>query len=157
MSGTTRLADLYNLHGEKLRYLLVGMWNTLLSFATFALAVWLVAAPLGASTGWAPTTVALVIQWSVWVLMVVNSTVMMKYFAFRSPGHLGRQIVRSYFVYLPAQAVSSAVLWVAMAVFGLSAIVGQAFAITFATVFSYIGHKCFTFAPEVVRGQPGAE
>lgn len=138
----------YDVHGEKVRYLVVGAWNTLLSWVVFALAIWLFSAPLEAATGWSHATVALVIQWSTWVLMVVNSTVMMKYFAFRSPGHLGKQLVRSYFVYLPAQGISSLVLWVAMTVFGFSALVGQALAVLIATIFSYLGHKYFTFAAQ---------
>lgn len=144
-----RIRSAYELHGEKLRYLVVGAWNTLLSYLVFALAIFLLADPLAAATGLADATVALIIQWSVWVLMVINSTLMFKYFAFRSPGHLGSQIVRSYFVYLPAQGLSSLVLWVAMSVFGLSAIAGQAFAVAIATIFSYLGHKYFTFAEGV--------
>jgi putative flippase GtrA len=135
----------YDVHGEKFRYLIVGVWNTAVSFATFALAIRLFAEPLGTTTGWSEATVALVIQWAVWVLMVVHSTVMMKYFAFRSPGSVVSQVLRAYFVYLPAQGMSAVVLWVAMSVFGLGPIPGQVFAIAFATVFSYLGHKYFTF------------
>lgn len=141
----SRLRTAYDIHGEKLRYLVVGAWNTLVSFAGFALAIWLFAAPLEAASGLSAETVALIIQWSVWVIMVVHSTLMMKYFVFRSRGSAGKQVLRAYFVYLPAQGLSSLVLWVSMSVFGLSAIVGQAFAIAIATVFSYIGHKYFTF------------
>ena len=149
----SKLGELYDKHGEKLRYLLVGVYNTAVSFVVFWLAIHYTAVPLETATGWNPEVAAVVLQWAVWVLMVVHSTVMMKYFAFRSKGQLGREIVRAYFVYLPAQGISSLILWGAMALFGLSALVGQAAAIAISTVFSYIGHKYFTFRVPLEVGE----
>ena len=147
------VGEIYDRHGEKLRYLLVGVYNTALGFGVFWLAIHFLAPPIEAATGWNAKTVAIVLQWAVWVLMVVNSTVTMKYFAFRSTGHLGKQILRAYFVYLPAQGISSLILWVAMSLFGLSPLVGQAGAIAIATIFSYIGHKYFTFRVPLEVGE----
>jgi putative flippase GtrA len=143
----------YDRHGEKLRYLVVGVYNTVVSFVVFWLAIHFLAPPLEAASGWTAEAVALVLQWVVWVIMVVHSTIMMKYVAFRSKGHLGRQIIRAYMVYLPAQGISSVILWAAMTVFGLSAVVGQAAAVAIATVFSYIGHKYFTFKTPLEVGE----
>lgn len=140
-----RLTVAYETHGEKVRYLIVGVWNTLVSFALFALAIRFAAPPLERVTGLDHRTVAIVLQWTVWVVSVVHSTVMMKYFAFRSRGRLGGQILRAYLVYLPAQGLSSVVLWLAMTVLALGAVAGQLCAIVVATVFSYLGHKYFTF------------
>src|SRR5664280_2843979 len=95
-----KLRDLYGEHGEKLRYLLVGIWNTALSYLLFLLGLRLFAGPLEAATGLDPKIVAIIIQTASWILAVVNSTVMMKYVAFRSKGSLGKQIARAYVIYL---------------------------------------------------------
>ena len=146
MSGSTSgLRAAYDAHGEKLRYLIVGVWNTAFSYGLFWLAIKLFAVPLEQAIGIGPKTAALILQWATWVLAVVQSTVTMKYFAFRSTGHVGRQILRAYFIYLPAQGLSSLILWVGMQFLGLSAVIAQLFAVFVTTIFSYFGHKYFTF------------
>jgi putative flippase GtrA len=143
---------MYEAHGERLRYLVVGACNTALGYLLF-LALLAVAGP--AIRNLATSEVAglsrvgenyyVAVQWLTWLLAVPLGTITLKYFAFRSPGHLPEQIGRSYLVYLPAQGLSSLVLWVAVAVVHLVPQVGQIAAIAAATVFSYLGHKYFTF------------
>ncbi len=149
---------LYDQHGEKLRYLLVGMWNTAVSYIVFVLALKYLGPSIAALEGSPSTLVSLighyyylVIQWGVWVLMVVHSTTTMKYIAFRSPGHLGKQIGRAYGVYFPAQVLSAAILWFTVKILGLHPAVGQLVTVIFATVFSYLGHKYFTFEQPASR------
>ena len=72
----------------------------------------------------------------------------MKYFAFRTPGGAWREIGRAYFVYMPAQLISSAIVWLTVEHLHLSPRIAQIVAIAFSTIFSYLGHKYFTF-----RGQ----
>jgi GtrA-like protein len=157
-SAGARARGLYDAHGEKLRYLLVGMWNTALGYVVFVLALKLVGPSLQSLEGSENALVSLlghyyylVIQWGVWVIMVVHSTITMKYVAFRSPGHLGKQIVRAYGVYFPAQMLSAFILWLTVKIFGLPPAVGQLITIAFATVFSYLGHKYFTFRQPAAR------
>jgi putative flippase GtrA len=157
VSGSTSgLRAAYDAHGEKLRYLIVGVWNTAFSYGLFWLAIKLFAVPLEQATGTGPKTAALILQWATWVLAVVQSTVTMKYFAFRSKGHVGRQIARAYFIYLPAQGLSSLILWVGMFL-GLSAVIAQLFAVFVTTIFSYFGHKYFTFKVPLGVGEVPAE
>lgn len=149
---------LYDRHGEKLRYLLVGVWNTALGYVVFLLALKFFGPPLQALSGpgiagWISHYYYLVIQWAVWVVMVVNSTITMKYLAFRSKGRLLHQIGRAYLVYLPAQGISSVILWLTVKVFGLSPSIGQLITIVIATVFSYLGHKYFTFRVPLEVGE----
>ena len=150
---TEKLRPLYDKHGEKLRFLIVGMWNTAFSYALFWSAINLFAMPIETTTGLGPKSVALILQWATWVLAVVQSTVTMKYFAFRSKGHAGRQILRAYFIYLPAQGLSSLILLVGMQFLGLSAVVAQLFAVFVTTIFSYVGHKYFTFRVPLEIGE----
>ena len=155
-SMADKIAALYGQHGEKLRYFVVGVWNTGISYLGFFLAITFLADPLQAVTGLGFTVVALVLQWAVWSVMVLNSIVMMKYFAFRSKGHLGNQILRGYLVYLPAQGLSFVILWLLMYVFGstpLVAKVGQAVATAVAVVLGYLGHKYFTFRVPLELGE----
>jgi putative flippase GtrA len=153
------IGKLYERHGEKLRYLVVGVWNTLLGYAVFLLALKLFGPAIQALSskpgvaGLIGHFYYLVIQWAVWVLMVVNSTVTMKYFAFRSKGRLLHQIGRAYLVYLPAQGISSVILWFTVKVLGLSPGIGQLVTIAIATVFSYLGHKYFTFRTPLEVGE----
>jgi putative flippase GtrA len=143
---------MYEAHGEKLRYLVVGACNTALGYLLFlALLSWLgpVIEDMAASSVAVLSRVGenyyLAVQWVAWLLAVPLGTATLKYFAFRSPGRLPEQIGRSYLVYLPAPGLSSLVLWVAVAVVHLVPQVGQIAAIAAATVFSYLGHKYFTF------------
>ena len=157
VSGSA-LGTLYDRHGEKFRYLAVGVWNTALNYVLFLLALKYLGPRLQTLSGpglagWIGSYYYLVLQWALWVLMVVNSTATMKYFAFRSKGHLLHQIGRAYLVYLPAQGISTVILWMTVTVLGLSPAIGQLVAIAIATVFSYIGHKYFTFRTPLEVGE----
>jgi len=157
VSGSA-LGTLYDRHGEKLRYLAVGVWNTALNYVLFLLALKYLGPKLQAMSGpglagWIASYYYIFLQWALWVLMVVNSTATMKYFAFRSKGHLLHQIGRAYLVYLPAQGISTVILWMTVKVFGLSPAIGQLVAIAIATVFSYVGHKYFTFRTPLEVGE----
>jgi putative flippase GtrA len=146
------MSDLYDLHGEKLRYLIVGVINTAISYVLFLALLALLGPALSSLADSSVRILSaigrvyyLVVQWIGWVLMVPVSTTTMKYFAFRSKGNLWHELGKAYFVYLPAQGVSMATLWVSVSVLHLSPQFGQLLAIAFATVFSYLGHKYFTF------------
>jgi hypothetical protein len=151
-----RLGGAYARHGEKLRFLVVGLGNTCLGYAIFLLLLAalgprlhvLESSPLPFVSPIGKDYYVLV-QWVAWVVCVPLSTLTMRYFAFRSTGHRLRQIGRAYFVYLPAQVLSALLLWLTVHVAHVSPQVGQLVAIAFATVFSYLGHKYFTFKTPV--------
>lgn len=158
------LAHAYADHGEKVRFLVGGFGNTLLGYGLFLLLIATVGEALSTWAG-SPNTVAafvgehyyLVVQWLDWVLMVPVSTTTMKFFAFRSKGRWLHQIGRAYLVYLPAQGLSSLILWLTVSIAGLSPQVGQAITIAVTTVFSYLGHKYFTFRVPLEVGEVPAE
>ena len=155
-----RLGGFYDRHGEKLRYLLVGIWNTAVGYGLFIALLALSGSQLHALESSPLPLVALIgrdyyvlLQWIMWVVCVPLSTLTMKHFAFRSKGHWLHQIGRAYFVYIPAQALSSLLLWLSVQVAHLSPQVGQLLTIVFATVFSYLGHKYFTFKTPLAVGE----
>jgi len=156
VSERSALRSFYEQHGEKLRFLIVGVWNTGLSIVLYNVVLSLtvpLAAELAASptawVAWVGSHFYLVVFWAVWVVAVVHSTATMKYLAFRSPGRFWRQVPRAYAIYLPAQGLSTGILWLAVQVLGLSPRLGQLLAITLTTIFSYLGHKYFTFRAPV--------
>ena len=143
MSGAAeRLRGIYDAHGEKLRYLIVGVWNTIFSVLLFNILLLF----LGHQY-------YLVLFWVVWVFAVVQSTATMKYFAFRSTGNFWRQTGRAYLIYLPAQGLSTVLLWFAVTMMHVSPQIAQLMTILVTTVFSYVGHKYFTFRVPLEVGE----
>jgi putative flippase GtrA len=151
------LRRLYGAHGEKVRYLVVGVFNTAFGYALFIAMLALTRYSLSglqvaqvAVPGLIVANYFLIAQWTSWVLSVPVGTTTMKVFAFRSQGRLPHEIGRAYLVYLPAVALNSAILWFTVRILDFSPAIGQVFAIGIAVIFSYVGHKYFTF-----RAQPG--
>ena len=147
-----RVGRLYEAHGVMMRYLVVGLGNTAFSYLMFLGLLVVFESALGSlvhsdsdGLAWLGAHYYLVAQWVGWVLMVPVSTTTMKYIAFRSPGPLLPQVAKAYLVYLPAQALSSAILWLTVSLVGLPPAVGQLIVISIVTVFTYLGHKYFTF------------
>jgi putative flippase GtrA len=148
---------------ERIRYLMVGGWNTLFSYVLY-LVLLQVFAPLKGLESSDMALVALigrnyflVISWLGWVISVPQSTLTMKYFAFRKGGKIVPQIFRAYMVYLPALGLGSAILWVLVQVLHFSPPIAAALNIVITTVFSYIGHKYFTFRQPLEVGEVPAD
>jgi len=137
-----RTHQLYDRHAEKVRFLVVGVWNTIFSVLLYN-ALLLV---FGHER-------FLLLYWVGWVFGVVQSTATMKYFAFRSGGRFWRQTGRAYLIYLPAMGLSTVLLWFAVTVLRLSPPVAQLLTILFTTIFSYLGHKYFTFRVPLEVGE----
>jgi len=133
-------------HAEKIRFLVVGVWNTIFSVVLYNLLL----LAFGHES-------YLLLFWAVWVVAVVQSTATMKYFAFRSGGHFWRQTARAYLIYLPAQGLSTLLLWVGVTLLQLSPPMAQLITIFFTTIFSYLGHKYFTFRVPLEVGEVPAE
>jgi len=146
--------------GEKPRFLVVGAVNTLLGYLLFlallaTLGVWLQSLSDSASS--IVTAVAdhyyLVVQWVGWAAGVPVSATTMRYFVFRSKGRWLHQVGRAYLVYLPAQAISSVLLWLTVRVLGLTPQVGVVVVVAITTVATYLAHKYFTFRVPLEVGE----
>jgi hypothetical protein len=159
-----RLGGIYDRHGEKFRFLLVGFGNTTLGYGIFLVLLTALGPRLHALESSPLPLISLIgrdyyvlVQWIGWVVCVPLSTLTMKYFAFRSRGHWLHQIGRAYFVYIPAQGLSSLLLWLTVQVAHMSPQIGQLVTIVFAAVFSYLGHKYFTFKTPLTVGEVAPE
>lgn len=144
------ILDYYARHGDKLRFLVVGAFNTAVGYGLFLvmLAVFeaMVSNPQTVSLpAWLVANYYLLAQWSAWILSVPIGALTLKHWVFRRGGSAGPQIAKAYLVYLPTLALSSLTLWFAVQVIGLSPQMGQLIAIAVTVVFSYTGHKYYTF------------
>jgi len=150
-----KIGAVYEAHGEKLRFLLVGAWNSVFGYLLFAVFLFIAepllqplsdsAAPAGR---WLGDHAYLIAQWAAWLLGVPQSTLAFKYLVFHSKGRWAGEVARSYLVYAPLQVLSFGILWVCSGLLGLHPLVGQLIAMTVNAILSYFGHRYFTF------GQP---
>ncbi|PKQ17193.1 MAG: hypothetical protein CVT67_01760 [Actinobacteria bacterium HGW-Actinobacteria-7] len=141
-SAVERLRGVYDAHGEKLRFLIVGVWNTAFSVLLFNGLLMVIG-----------HRHYLALFWAVWVCAVVQSTATMKHFVFHSKGDFWRQTGRAYLIYLPAQGLSTLLLWLAVSVAHISPSLAQMITIFFTTIFSYVGHRYFTFRVPLEVGE----
>jgi len=120
-------------------YLLVGLWNFVFSYLTFVLLY----ATLGRRVHY---DVLLVISY---VLSITNAYFGYKIFVFKTKGHYLREYSRFYVVYGGSLAMNLLLLPFIVVVFGVSPLVAQSGLAVFTVLFSYYGHKNFSFKPAV--------
>jgi putative flippase GtrA len=142
----------YDAHGEKVRFLAVGMWNTLFGYLLFAAVLYALKPalePLGISdrpmASWLGAHYYLIAQWAAWTFSVPQSTLALKYLVFRSKGHWFTEVARSYLVYAPLQLLSFGLLWLFSGLLDLHPLLGQFLVSVIVAVLSYVGHKKITF------------
>lgn len=134
-----KIATLYDRHGEKLRFLLVGGWNTLFSIG----ALWV----LDRAIDYDQTSImqkALVLALS-WVISVTQNFFTFKLIVFRTKGNWLREYVRMYAIYAVTFLVQSAITLTISEIFGLTVFWANLPTIIVVTIMSYVGHKYFTF------------
>ena len=141
-----KVKGVYDVHGEKFRYVGVGIWNTLFNVVLYNILLLV----FGRSH-------YMLCFWAAWSVAVVQSTVTMKYIAFRRGGALMHQLGRAYVVYLPAQGLSTVILWLGVSALHLTPPLAQLITIFITTIFSYVGHKYFTFRVPLEVGEVAPE
>jgi putative flippase GtrA len=130
----SRLSDLRTKHAEKIRFLVVGVWNTFFGIGLYTLLVTL----LGKDT-------YLLLVIPVNIVAITQNFILYKFVVFRTKGDYLHEYFRFYIVYGPPVLVNLFVLPVLVRVIGLDPRVAQ-FLFTFVVVFiSWFGHKYFTF------------
>ena len=151
--------DLLLRQPEPVRFVVTGVGNTAFNYALFAGLLWLFHATLAPMAGDVATASGgldyvaralgnkyyLVTQIVAWIITIPVSTYTMKHIAFKKSGPFMPQVVRSFGVYLPAQALELSAIWLIVECGGYHPLVGKLGAVVTATVVSYIGHKYFTF------------
>jgi putative flippase GtrA len=128
-------------HREKVMYLVVGGWNTLVSYGCFALLYYLLQQRL------APSAILVL----AYLLASVNGYLTFRYLVFVPVRHPVVEYLRYQAVYLPILGFNLVALPLAMTYAHLSAYMVQALLAVFAVVAAYVGNKYFAFRKPKAR------
>lgn len=120
---------------QPLRFLVVGGWNTGSSYAVFAVTYYL----------FSPYVDYLVILVAATVVNVTNAFLCYKFIVFRTRGNYLREYLRFYMVNAVPIGVGFVLLTVAVEGLKMNAYLASALLTAGAAVFSYFGHKNFSF------------
>jgi putative flippase GtrA len=134
-----RLGALARTHEEKLRFLVVGVWNTL--FSTGVLWVLEHAIPHDPNSILAKQLILTL----VWVIAVTQNFFTFKLLVFRTKGNWLREYMRMYVTYSATFVVQSVLVQSISAYFHASLFIANIPVIFIVTILSYMGHKYFTF------------
>ena len=131
---------------EKLRFLLVGGFNTVFAWSVFAALNWLFMR-LNLRAGWNISEIwvanaALVVQY---VITINFSFITMRYYVFRSQGNFWHEWAKAWSVYLSLLCINSPTISFLMWAFGLDAWWAQAIYLIFSTIITFILHKYYSF------------
>jgi putative flippase GtrA len=121
--------------GEKIRYLVVGVWNTVFSYLSFAVLYFL----------FSPRLHYLVLLAISNLMSITNAYAGYKIFVFRTRGNYIREYFRFYVVYGAAIAINFVLLPVCVELLKIPPLVAAALLTAFTVASSYLGHKHFSF------------
>lgn len=131
---------------EKLRYLLVGGFNTVFAYSLLNLLDWGFG-KVNVAAGWklSPEMIAnaaLIIQY----LLTINISVFtMRYYVFQSHGNWKKEFAKAWSVYVLIYMINAPVMTLLMVVFGLKTWSAQAIYLVFSTIITFVLHKYYSF------------
>lgn len=120
---------------QKLRYLLVGGFNTVFAYSIFCLSQFLFGAKLH----------YLIILVLVYFVSVSNSFINFRFFVFRSRGHFWREYLKVNFVYLWHLIFNIILLYILKDRMHINIFVAQFICAIILVVIVYFAHKHFSF------------
>ncbi len=123
------------LHGEKIRFLAAGAWNTLFGYFSFVILYYLFRSA-------AHYMILLVISN---ILSITNAYLSYKYFVFKTKGNFMKEYSRFYVVYGAAFIANLVLLPVFVELLRIHPLISQALIIILTVIISYFGHKHFSF------------
>lgn len=129
------MKQLFKKHEQKVRYLIVGGWNTVFSYASFTILYLLL-------RGFLHYTIVLVINY---VISITNAYICYKFFVFKTKGNHFREYFRFYLVYGIVFIINLALLPFAVEILKLNPVLSQGGIVFFAAIIGYLGHKNFSF------------
>ncbi|MBR2137187.1 MAG: GtrA family protein [Alphaproteobacteria bacterium] len=131
---------------EKLRYLLVGGFNTVFAYSLLNLLDWCFG-KINVAAGWnfspeVSANAALIVQY----LLTINISVFtMRYYVFQSHGNWKKEFAKAWSVYVFIYLINAPILTLLMVVFGLKTWAAQAIYLIFSTIITFILHKYYSF------------
>ena len=128
--------DMLSWHrSQPLRFLIVGTWNFIFGYATFAGLYWCLC---GRWTDWAIATVAAVIG-------ITMSFITHRFITYRSHGTWWREYLRFYVVYGGQSLLNVFLIWLLVTRCKMNAYAVQLAIATLLTIASYWAHKHYSF------------
>lgn len=121
-------------HEQKLRYLIIGGWNTVFGYAVFAALNWGLA-----------SVHYLVILTVSYIISITNAYVGYKLFVFRTKGNILKEYLRFYVVYGASFGFNVVALPVLVEGFTMNVYAAQALIIVITIAGSYLLHKHYSF------------
>lgn len=119
---------------QKLRFLLVGGFNTVFSYGLFVLMV----AAIGI-----PYKIAIAAGY---IISTNVSIFTMRYYVFRSKGSLKKEYAKAWGVYLTTMLINYAAMYAMVDLGAVNELLAQGIYTVLITVFTYLMHKYFSFA-----------
>lgn len=131
---------------EKLRFLLVGGFNTVFAYAVLLLLNWGIGA-LNDKQGWhlslaLVANVALVVQY---ILTINVSFVTMRYYVFRSSGNWRLEWLKAWSVYIFIYCINAPILTFLMTICRFEVWLAQGIYLTVSAIITFLLHKYFSF------------
>jgi putative flippase GtrA len=120
---------------SKISYLLTGLWNTVFGY-TFSLVLY---------NSLHSFMHILLISLIANVICISMSFITYKIFVFKTKENWLREYIRCYIIYGIISLVSVVILWISVDFFKTPFWIAQGLLIPIMILFSYIGHKKFTF------------
>ncbi len=131
---------------QKLRFLLVGGFNTVFAYSILAVLIWLFS---GVNRrlflNYPPVIVANFALFVQYIITINISFLTMRYYVFQSHGEWQKELAKAWSVYIFLYMINSPILSFLMVFVGLSPLVSQALYLTFSTIATFILHKYYSF------------
>ena len=126
---------IFQRHQEKINYLLVGGWNTVFGYLAFVALYLLLAKQIH----------YLILLVLANILSITNAYLGYKIFVFKTKGNYVREYLRFYLVYGATLLLNLLFLPICVNFLGISPVLAQGGFIFVNVIFSYLGHKYFSF------------
>lgn len=137
---------------QKLRFLLVGGFNTVFAYAVLALLLWLFEGlNKKFNLNFLPVFVANFSLFVQYVITINVSFATMRYYVFQSHGNWKQEFLKAFSVYMFLYLINSPILSFLMVVVGLPPLWAQALYLLFSTIATFILHKYYSFRKRTPR------
>lgn len=131
---------------QKLRYLLVGGFNTVFAYSILAILIWTYEKiNISNNLNLNEEIIANLALFTQYVLCVNVSFITMKYYVFQSKGNWKAEFVKAWSVYIFLYLINAPIMTFLMVTMNLHALVAQAIYLIFSTIITYILHKYYSF------------
>lgn len=124
-------------HEEKIKYLIIGFWNTIFGISCFIGLYYLL-------NKFIYYQIIVVVSY---IIGITNNYICYKLFVFKTKGSYLREYFRFYLVYVPALLINLGLLYIAVQQFKAKVVFAQVIITLIIIIISYLGHKYFTFKP----------